>query len=274
MAEKNKYIIELLEQKYGINVSKYDDSFLNKSIQKRIVETFCITNDEYVKYLEQNNNEGQILLDSLQIAYSEFFRNPLTVAALERIVLPSLIMKKENDKRKEIRIWSAACAAGQEVYSMAIICEELKIGSNEKFTYRIFATDQNEMKLNEARRGSYPISAVNNVSIKRFNKGFTKQGESYSINQNLKDHIEFSVFDLFNEKLSSPPNSIFGNFDIVVCANLLFYYKEEFRKIILQKTGNSLANGGYLITGEAEREIVLRDNYHEVFPQSGIFQIK
>ena len=134
--------------------------------------------------------------------------------------------------------------------------------------------DQNEMKLNEAQRGSYPISTLNNVSINRLNKAFIKQGESYSINQNLKDHIEFSVFDLINEKLSSPPESIFGDFDIVVCANLLFYYKEEFRKIILQKTGNSLTNGGYLITGEAEREIVLKDNYREVFLQSGIFQIK
>jgi chemotaxis methyl-accepting protein methylase len=82
------------------------------------------------------------------------------------------------------------------------------------------------------------------------------------------------VFDLFSEQLSCPPASIFGDFDLMVCANLLFYYKNEDRKIILKKAGKCLAKGGFIITGETERDILIRHNYHEVFPQSAIFQIK
>ena len=90
--------------------------------------------------------------------------------------------------------------------------------------------------------------------MKRAKQWFRKHYETYSVVKKLKKNIDFSVFDLFDDHLSCPPESIFGDFDIVFCANLLFYYKPEFRKIILEKTCNSLAKGGYLITGESERE--------------------
>ena len=80
------------------------------------------------------------------------------------------------------------------------------------------------------------------------------------------------MYDLFDMNSGAPPSSIFGDFDLVVCANLLFYYKPAYRTIILEKTAKCLAPGGYLIAGEAERDILTRNNYREVFPQSAIFQ--
>ncbi|MCX6237896.1 MAG: protein-glutamate O-methyltransferase CheR [Bacteroidia bacterium] len=272
MKEKNSPVSELILQLRGVDVSKYDDSFLNKSLQKRIRETHCITEESYYNYLEQNNKEGEYFLDSLNISYTGFFRNPLTFAVLEGIILPSIVLKNANTKRKEIRIWSAACAAGQETYSLAILLEELKNGDNEKMNFRIFATDQDDVQVNEARDGKYFAAALNNVNLKRVNQWFTKPGDTYSVKQELKMNIDFSVFDLFSEQLGCPPASIFGDFDLVVCANLLFYYKPDYQKKILEKTGNCLVNDGYLITGEAERDVLMRHNYREVFPQSAIFQ--
>jgi len=108
--------------------------------------------------------------------------------------------------------------------------------------------------------------------MKRVKQWFTKHADTYTIKPELKENIDFSVFDLFSEQLSAPPASIFGDFDLVVCANLLFYYKPEYQKVIVLKTGSSLANNGYLVVGETERDILQKHNYHEVFPQSAIFQ--
>ena len=110
------------------------------------------------------------------------------------------------------------------------------------------------------------------MNLMRVKQWFLNDKETYTINPLLKNNIDFSVLDLFNEQLSCPPASIFGDFDIVVCANLLFYYKQEFRKIILDKATNCLANNGYLVVGKTERDILLQHNFHEVYPQSGIFQ--
>ena len=278
---KNEYfnIANLLKSLYDIDVSRYDVNFLNKSFNKRMAEVHCSKAEEYCTLLEQNKNEGQIFLDSLQISYSEFFRNSLTFSVLERIILPSIILNKKKNKYKEIRVWSAACASGQESYSLAMLFEELRNAGNSNFNYRIFATDSSDSQVIEATKGQYSAEAINNLTLKRIKLWFTNHlpagrpgADTYTIKPELKEHIDFSVFDLFSGQFSSPPGSIFGDFDLVVCANLLFYYKPEYRKIILEKTTGCLANIGYLITGETERDILMNHNYNEVFPQSAIFQ--
>ena len=271
MKETNNQLSKLLQSK-GIDVSKYEVTFLNKSLQKRMTVTNCMTAEEYYTLLEQNEKEGTLFFDSLHNSYTEFFRNPLTFSVLERIILPSLQFKKKNAKNKEIRIWSAACAAGQEAYSLAMLLEELKNLKGEKNDYRIFATDQRESQVNEAQKGIYAAAALNNLNMKRVKQWFTNQGETYMLKPELKDQIDFSEFDLFSEHLSAPPASIFGDFDLIVCANLLFYYKPEHQKIIVEKVGACLAKNGYLVVGETERDIVLKCNFQETYPQSGIFQ--
>ncbi|MDO9255596.1 MAG: protein-glutamate O-methyltransferase CheR [Bacteroidales bacterium] len=258
----------------GLNstdISSYDEQFLSKTLQKRMLEIHCANADDYLELIKQNAEEVGFFLNSLQIGYTEFFRNSLTFSVLEHIILPSLIQKKKDSKRKEIRIWSAACSGGQESYSLAMVMEELKNGDTKKFSYRIFSTDQNEALVQEARLGHYTQNALNNLSLKRINQWFTKKGDTYTVKPELKNNIDFSVFDLFSMELSCPPASIFGEFDIVVCANLLFYYKNEYRQAMLKKTGNCMAAGGYLVTGETERQILMDQNYTEAFPQSAIF---
>ncbi|MEI7504649.1 MAG: CheR family methyltransferase, partial [Paludibacter sp.] len=94
------------------------------------------------------------------------------------------------------------------------------------------------------------------------------------IKPELMENIDFSVFDLLDNTSSSPATSIFGDFDIVICSNLLFYFNPESRKLIIDKVTNSISNDGYLVTGEAERAILLNHSFTEIFPQSGIFQRK
>jgi chemotaxis protein methyltransferase CheR len=258
----------------GTDISMYNASFLDKSLRKRMSETGCGSEEAYYTLLENGISEGRHFLNSLTISYSEFFRNPLTFAVLERIIFPSLVLNKVNTKRKEIRIWSAACASGQEVYSLAMLLEERENSESEKGSYRIFATDQSEEQVNNSQKGQYPAVALNNLNLKRVSQWFSKQGDTYAVNPELKKNIDFSVFDLYNHRLGCPPSSIFGDFDLVICANLLFYYKPHYQKIIVEKAGNCLANNGYLMVGETERDILMKLNYHEVFPQSGIFQRK
>jgi chemotaxis protein methyltransferase CheR len=271
MMEINNHITDLLIQLLQIDISRYEESFLDKCIQNSIEENRCSSVGELCKLLEQSNSKRQAFIETLQNSYSELFRNPLTFDVLERIVLPSLIFKKKENKRKEIRIWSAACAGGEEVYSLAILMEELNTGKNQ-IKFRIFATDRNAARISEAEKGQYTVTALNNLSFLRAKMWLNKQGDVFTVRPELKANIDFSVFDLADRQLASPPASIFGDFDLIICANLLFYYKEEFRKIIIGKLTNCLADGGYLVTGETEREILIKYNYHEVFPQSAIFQ--
>ena len=274
MNEFVHHIADIFRRMDNTDVSHYDDAFLKASLEKRVADSGCGSAGEYAALLERSNAERVTFMDSLQICYSEFFRNPLTYAVLERIVFPALAVQKRKSRQKELRIWSAACAGGQEAYSLAMLLEELNAGEGQQFRYRIFATDHSASQVAEASAGRYASVSLGNLSMKRRNRWFTRQGDSYSIAPELQKHIEFSVFDLFSQSLNCPPTSIFGDFDLIVCANLLFYYKYEYRMVILDKLAAALAKNGYLATGETEREIALRGNFQELFPQSALFTRK
>ena len=269
---KNIYMIDLLKKQHDIDVSMYNESFMNRTIMQSVKKAGCHTFEEYINILAESKNGVRNFVGSLQISHSEFFRNPLTFAVLERIILPEIIFGKRNKKSREIRIWSAACAGGQETYSIAMLLEGLNNGK-EKTEYRIFGTDQDEAQIIKARMGEFDTASIGNVTNKLVKHWFIRHGNKYAVLPELKKNIEFSVFDLFSEQYSSPPESIFGGFDIILCANLLFYYKTEFRRIIIEKIRGSLAENGYVITGEAERDILMNFKFKEIYPHSCVFRV-
>ncbi len=272
MEKKIVDIIRLASDYQGINISEYDDSFLEKSIRNRQVLNGNLSLGDYYNFLKVNRSEAAHFTDSLRNTYSEFFRNPITFAFLEQLVLPMIWSNKKKEQGNEIRIWSAACASGQEAYSLAILFDEMKDHLSEKFDFRIFATDNNPDELANAQEGKYSLSSVNKVGFKRIQTYFRQTGDTFAISPSLKMHLDFSWFDLISDQRSCPTPSIYGNFDLVMCSNLLFYYKPEFRQRIIEKIGNTLAPGGFLITGETERDILLKNNYLEVFENSAIFK--
>ena len=89
----------------------------------------------------------------------------------------------------------------------------------------------------------------------------------------LKDRVSFSVHDLLDDGSSCPPASIYGEFDLVFCSNVLFYYRPELRQSILNKLRSCLRPDGYLVTGEAERDVVARvGGFRGVVPATTVYK--
>jgi chemotaxis methyl-accepting protein methylase len=257
----------------GLDVAQYDETFLLNSANRRFSETNCASIEDYLELLENSELERMTYFDNLQIGYSTFFRNALTFDTLEKIILPELVSNVRKNNTKDLRIWSAACAAGQEAYSIAMLIEEeMACSEKGKCNCLIFATDRDEEQIETARRGQYARHALENIKLKQLDKWFIKYGNTYFIKPELKVNINFSVFDLFDKNYSSPPSSIFGHFDLIFCANLLFYYKENHRRTILDKITGAMSDNGYLVTGETERDILKKLHFREIYPHSAIFR--
>ena len=265
--------IQTLERAHGQCIDVYDESFLQKSIDKRLAETGITTVAAYEDYLAGNPVEADGFCQSLHINYSEFFRNSLTFALLEQQILPALIADKIQSGQREIRIWSAGCSAGQEVWSVAMLLDELLAVKGAPLSYRIFATDRSEPDLAKARTGVYSAEAVGNVSLKQLNNCFSRQGNAYVVVPRLRKQVDFSVYDLLDEHSVCPANSLYGDFDLILCCNLLFYYKPDVRQRIIDKVYRALSCGGFFVTGEAERDMVTKqEGFCTVAPASAIFQ--
>ncbi len=249
-------IVRVMGQTQGRDISLHDEAFLAKSIESRLAATGIETASAYCEYLSENRTESETLFHALNVTYSEFWRSPLTFDFLERQVLPGLIREKANGGRAELRVWSAACAAGQAAYSIAMLLSDLAAACGGALSYRIFATDHCSAGIAKAQEGVYDYPAVHNLRLKHIRSFFTQEDQAYRIVPALRSRVDFSVYDLLDEHTASPPPSIYRDFDLVICSNLLFYYGENTRRRILKKVWGSVSAGGNLVTGEAEKSIV------------------
>ncbi len=267
-------LTDLMKHIHQIDISLFDESFLEKSVYNRISILELDSVDAYITRLASDANEACVLNESLHNNYSEFFRNQLTFAYLEQVIIPRLFEKKKNRNEKEIRVWSSACAAGQEPYSLAILFDEYIKKRKSNIRYRIFATDVCPKEIDLAENGVYQSASVDKVTHRRIQDYFIQEGNNFCIHPEIRENIDFSIFDLLSDQRICPPASIFGNFDLIFCSNVLFYYKPEHRKLILEKFNNCQCPDAYLVTGEAERDILKSNKYQEIFVNSSIFQLK
>lgn len=260
-------------QRYAIpqvyRLYQMEAAFVLKSLGQGSVEQGNQDVADYVRRLTESPEKLAEFISSLHITWSAFYRTPLTFAALDQVVFPMLADRTKNSTR-DIRIWSAACAAGEEPYTVAMLLSQYE-GAG-KPTFRIFASDISEREIDAARKGSYPATSLENLPVKFVQSCFRQSGNRYTIMEEYIRQVDFSVFDLLSPIQSCPQSSIYGDFDLIFCANLLFYYRTESRIIIMEKINSCLARDGYIVTGDSEREIVKRFGFKEVIPYTSIFK--
>lgn len=266
-------LVQIMEQRHGLDISAYEGSFLRQTRDQRRAETGRQSAEAYGECLAGSRAEAEAFFQSLHVGYSEFFRNPLTFALLEQQVLPALSAATGPAGRSELRVWSAGCAAGHEAWSVAILLAELAGARAGPGPFRIIATDISAPALAAACLGVYDQAAVQNVRLKHLRDYFSVAGASYTVAPRLHALVDFSTYDLLDERSVCPPVSLYGDFDLILCCNVLFYYRAEIRQRMLDKVCAALAPGGYFVTGEVEREIVAAHaGLRAVAPPAAVFQ--
>lgn len=224
---------------------------LKRRLARRLSTTGTASYGDYAKILDAQPEEYKSLFDDLTIKVSWFFRNPLTFELLYKVVLPKMISRKEQSMDKMIRAWSAGCAHGEEPYSVAILLAELLGEQLKDYHITIYATDIDSNALNRARIGEYAEDSVLEIKKGLLDKYFYYDG-NYRIKECVKELVDFSLHDLTSEKVIVPPQSIFSNFDLILCRNVLIYFSKDLQEKVLNNFETALNEEGYLVLGESE----------------------
>lgn len=249
------HILNILKEQRAFDFSGYRVSMLERRIQKRIKATKSKKIDDYFEFLKQHPDELDKLIDVFTINVSCFFRDTLSFEYIDNVIIPSIILKKLHVNDNSLRIWSAGCSLGEEPYSIAIIIKEFLEKEKPPLNVNIFATDIDKKALKIASDGNYGVKSIRNVKYTYVDKYFTKKDDIFSISPDIKKMIQFSFFDLIDKKRSVPSDSIFGDFDIVFCRNVLIYFNLEHQELIFDKIYKSMNKDSYLILGEAETPV-------------------
>jgi chemotaxis protein methyltransferase CheR len=266
-------ILDYLMARRGFDFSGYHPAMLARRIGQRLTATACKDFSEYLSCLQENPAELDHLIDVITINVSRFFRDTLTFELIADRILPSLVREKAAARDQSLRIWSAGCARGEEPYSLAILIHELLEKEGPAVNLHLFATDIDGRALADAGNALYPLSSVENIKHRLLTKYFTPEGTSFRLLPRIRELVTFSLYDMLDKKHGVPPESVFGNFDLVLCRNMLIYFNIEYQEAIFEKLYHSLANEGCLILGEAEAPtMAYRRHFSRILDFSPIYR--
>lgn len=235
-------LIDLVKQIHGFDFNHYSKASLKRRFS-RIMMLKKLEIYDLKHTLVNDPDFFQWFLEEITVNVTEMFRDPAFYKALRIQVLPYL------SSFQHIKIWSAGCSSGEEVYSLAILLQEEGL---RKRSF-IYGTDINTLVLNEARKGIYSLrkikSYVENYQLTglpgSLTDHFTIMYDAASIHSELKQNTLFSVHNLISD-------GIFNEFQMISCRNVFIYFEADLQEKILGLFYNSLCHLGFLCLGSKE----------------------
>lgn len=240
-----KKIHVLLRIQTGHDFSLYKKNTLIRRVKRRMAVHQIARLDLYVRYLQQNPAEVEVLFQDLLIGVTNFFRDPEAFTALKEKVIPQLFAGKPAGS--VIRVWSVGCSTGEEAYSLAILFQEHLDLLKETFKVQVFATDIDKRAIDVARAGIYPAGIAADITPERLVRFFSHDPKSgiYRIQKRIRDLLVFSDLDIIRD----PP---FSKLDLIACRNLLIYMDRELQGKLIPLLHYALNPGGALFLGTSE----------------------
>ena len=174
---------------------------------------------------------------------TNFFRDPAFFEKLKQNVIYNIV--EHAGEKDPIRVWSAGCSTGEEAYSLAILFRETLDELGVQRDIKIFATDVDSRAIEQAGKGVYTESILDDVSPERLARFFSKKNELYTISKEIRRMIIFAPHNM----LSDPP---FGKLDLICCRNVMIYFQPVLQRSLFSIFHSALKNGGYLFLGKSE----------------------
>ena len=254
-----------------INLGNEKYELVSSRVAKRLRALNLESYGHYCDYLARPAGKDELgnLIDAISTNYTYFFRETNHLDFLASSILPHMMAQKRFSAINPLKIWSAACATGEEPYTLAIILSEF-FGPQNLQSWKLLATDISTSALATAKAGVYRYDKLKlpNPSMLRtyFQKGQGNSEGLFRVKAPIRDNIQFRQYNLLqpNEQFSST------SFDVIFCRNVMIYFDRDTQQELVARLEKKLTPDGYLIAGCSES---LSGIQHGMIPHgSSIYQ--
>jgi two-component system, chemotaxis family, CheB/CheR fusion protein len=236
-------ILRVVRDAVGVDFAEYKRPTLERRIARRMTLSRAQDLPAYLRILEADSQEIRALYEDTLIHVTSFFRDLEVFEQLKSAVFPKILRHKAEGA--PIRIWVAGCSTGEEVYSLAIVLLEYLQAAGSNQPVQIFGSDVSDRAIERARGGTFPDSAMREVSQERRQRYFTKTDSGFRINKAVRDLCVFVRHDLARD----PP---FSKLDLASCRNVLIYFDQVLQRRIIATFHHCLREPGFLLLGRTE----------------------
>ncbi|MGO9258175.1 MAG: CheR family methyltransferase [Bryobacteraceae bacterium] len=234
----------------GLQFEENKGYFLQKRVEKRMERLGFDDPQKYLFmlcYADPDGLEMQALANLITTNETYMFREYEQLAAFADYCLPEVLSVKEGRAEHTLRVWSAGCASGEEAYTLAIILREV-FPQSQYWNCEIVATDIDQNVLNQAARARYGARSVNEVPPEYAAKHLIANGDSYTVRPSTAALVKLEHLNLHDRTAMRAMK----NFDFIFCRNVLIYFDDRSRKMVVDHFYNALNPGGYVFLGHSE----------------------
>ncbi|TDQ41531.1 chemotaxis protein methyltransferase CheR [Aureibacillus halotolerans] len=247
--------VQRYKERTGLDLTLYKE----KQMKRRLItlrdklgfENF----HDVITAISSDASLEEMLSDKVTINVSEFYRNSDRWKELEERLLPQMM----SERKRPIRIWSAACSTGEEPYTLAMISERIRC------KVQILATDIDQKVLNKAREATYKAHAIKQVPPDVLTLFFESNDNEWRVQTKKLPPVTFDVHDLLR-------NDYPQGQDLIVCRNVCIYFTEEAKALVYKKFADALTSGGLLFVGSTEQ--IFRPERYGLRHESSFFYRK
>jgi len=238
-------LLSMVSAQTNIDFRNYKSSTILRRIARRMAVTHNGTIRDYQDYIRTRPDEVTELVKAFLIKVTGFFRDGDAFEFLKKEVVPELIDKGRANERN-LRLWSAGCATGEEAYSLALLVADHLGPDFPEWNVKIFATDLAADAIAFARRGLYPENVLKELPADYKERFFERVDHGYRVSKALRQSVIFGHQDISR-------GVPFPRIDLVSCRNLLIYLKPDLQQVVLDLFAYSLHQSrGFLFLGKAE----------------------
>ena len=242
-------IAGLVYKRFGINLTEKKKALVRGRLHSLIKSLGFTSFKEYYDSVVSDSTGSSLLslIDRISTNHSYFFRETGHFDILEKSLLPEILERLAAQRSRDLRIWSAGSAAGEEAYTLAMVLAEYFGKESRKWDIGILGTDISISALKEASQGVYHKNQVGRIP-KVFKKYFKKKDpDHYAVDENIKRMVIFKRLNLMRENYPFK-----GKFHIIFCRNVMIYFDKKTKQDLTAKFYRYMHNGGYLFIGHSE----------------------
>ena len=204
-----EFFAQVVSLRAGIQLGAAQHSMVESRVRKRLVELGIATLEEYAEYYRENEGEeSEELISLLTTHHTYFFREPVQFRFLEEVALPQALNRMRARGESKLRIWSAACSTGQEVYTLAMFLQHHLPVLAPGVGFEILGTDVDKQSVTTARNGVYALREMKSIPLlytaDHWAKGSGDISGFAKAKPSLRDHCRFESYNLSCLLYTSP----------------------------------------------------------------------
>ncbi len=248
--EEFRKISQLVYTRFGINLTEKKKVLVKGRLNKLIREMGLSSFSEYHESILNDSGDGSLLtlVDKISTNHTYFFRENDHFELLAKTVLPEMERRFSATRSKDLRIWCAGCASGEEAYTMAIVLRENLESSFFKDMPLILATDISLSALGTADKGVYPVERLAGIPENIRKRYFIQESDTtFRVADSLRKLVLFKRLNFINERYPFKQR-----FHLIFCRNVMIYFDAETKNRLIEKFHAHLDDDGYLFIGHSE----------------------